>query len=66
MQDTKRKASQSGIMLSGRLIEGQKHGMKRNPVSRAHGFRKFVTTNMVSAKKSRSKRDASGSLHRSE
>lgn len=46
----KEKPHRSGIMLSGRLVEGQKHGMKRNPVSRPHGFRKFVTTNMVRAK----------------
>jgi integrase len=44
------KLHRSGIMLSGRLVEGQKHGVKRNPVPRAHGFRKFATTNMIRAK----------------
>jgi hypothetical protein len=44
------KLHRSGIMLSGRLVEGQRRGVKRNPVPRAHGFRKFVTTNMIRSK----------------
>lgn len=29
---------------------GIKHSTKRNPVARAHGFRKFTTTNMIRSK----------------
>jgi len=34
----------SGVMPDSR------RGKKRNPIARAHGFRKFVLTNMVHAK----------------
>jgi integrase len=40
----------SGIVVSQKLTEGERLGSRRNPVPRAHGFRKFVTTNMVRAK----------------
>lgn len=36
--------NRSGVMPSGKEIEGAKRGRKRNPIARAHGFRKFVTT----------------------
>jgi integrase len=42
--------NRSGVMPSGKLIEGDRHGIKRNPVARSHGFRKFATTNMIRAK----------------
>jgi integrase len=40
----------SGLMIAIKETESTKHGQKRNPIARAHGFRKFVTTNMVRAK----------------
>jgi integrase len=37
--------------------ENMKHGQKRNIIARAHGFRKFATTNMVRAKVSAEARE---------
>jgi hypothetical protein len=40
----------SGVAEKTNETESTKHGQKRNPIARAHGFRKLVTTNMVRAK----------------
>jgi hypothetical protein len=45
-----RQLNRSGVMPVGKETEDTRRGKKRNPVARAHGFRKFVTTNMVRAK----------------
>ena len=44
------KLHKSGVIQAGKETEGTKHGQKRNVIARAHGFRKFTTTNMVRAK----------------
>ena len=40
----------AGIFERQAMIEGQKRGQKRNSIPRAHGFRKFVETNLIRAK----------------
>jgi integrase len=40
----------SGVMPTSKFTEADIHGRKRNSVARAHGFRKFVTTNFIRAK----------------
>lgn len=42
--------NRSGVMPANKETEDTRRGKKRNVVARAHGFRKFVTTNMVRAK----------------
>jgi integrase len=44
------KLLRSGITTKTHETESSKHGQKRNPVQRCHGFRKFVETNMIRAK----------------
>jgi hypothetical protein len=44
-------------MQAGKETEGMKHGQKRNTIARAHGFRKFVTTNIIRAKVSAEARE---------
>jgi hypothetical protein len=44
-------------MATFKETERMKHGQKRNPIARAHGFRKFATTNMVRAKVSAEARE---------
>jgi integrase len=41
--------NKSGVMQATKLVEGQKIGTKRNPIARAHGFRKYVITTMEAA-----------------
>ena len=45
-----RQLNRSGVMPTGKETEGSRRGRKRNPIARAHGFRKFATTNMIRAK----------------
>jgi integrase len=40
------KLHRSGVTVLTKETETTKHGHKRNHIARAHGFRKFVTTNM--------------------
>jgi integrase len=51
------KLHKSGLMIASKETESMKHGQKRNAIARAHGFRKFVTTNMVRAKVSAEARE---------
>jgi integrase len=51
------KLHKSGVMATFKETERMKHGQKRNPIARAHGFRKFATTNMVRAKVSAEARE---------
>ena len=44
------KLLKAGIVTKTHQTESTKPGQKRNPVARAHGFRKFVETNMIRAK----------------
>jgi integrase len=45
-----RNLHRSGVILAEKEIEGTRTGKKRNVVARAHGFRKFATTNLIRAK----------------
>jgi integrase len=45
-----RNLHRSGVILAEKEIEGMRTGKKRNVVARAHGFRKFATTNLIRAK----------------
>lgn len=49
--------NKAGVMETSKLIEGQKVGVKRNPVARAHGFRKYVSTRMTEAGLTQDARD---------
>lgn len=44
------KLQKSGVTQLVRETEDMRHGVRRNEVALAHGFRKFVTTNMIRAK----------------
>jgi integrase len=45
-----RNLHRSGVILAEKEIEGMRTGKKRNVIARAHGFRKFATTNLIRAK----------------
>jgi integrase len=45
----RQKIHRSGLMSITPLTAENKPGKKRNPIKRAHGFRKFVTTTMINA-----------------
>ena len=42
-------AIKSGVMQKTSLLEGEKIGARRNKIFRTHGFRKFVTDQMIAA-----------------